>query len=44
MRFTTSLLRQTGAGLRVLLLLTVVTGLVYPAVIWGVSRIGSSSA
>jgi len=44
MRFTTSLLRQTGAGLRVLLLLTVVTGLVYPAVVWGVSRIGSSSA
>ncbi len=44
MRFTTSLLRQTGAGLRVLLLLTVVTGLVYPAVIWGVSRAGSSSA
>lgn len=44
MRFTTSLLRQTGAGLRVLLLLTVVTGLVYPALVWGVSRIGASSA
>lgn len=44
MRFTSSLLRQTGAGLRVLLLLTVVTGLVYPALVWGVSRIGSSSA
>lgn len=44
MRLTTSLLRQTGAGLRVLLLLTVLVGLVYPAVVWGVSRIGSSSA
>lgn len=44
MRFTSSLLRQTGAGLRVLLLLTVITGLLYPAAVWGVSRIGSSSA
>lgn len=44
MRFTSSMLRQTGAGLRVLLVLTVLTGLVYPAVIWGTSRIGSSSA
>ncbi|MEO6879415.1 MAG: potassium-transporting ATPase subunit C [Mycobacteriaceae bacterium] len=44
MRFTTSLLRQTGAGLRVLILLTVLVGLVYPAVVWGVGRIGSSSA
>jgi K+-transporting ATPase ATPase C chain len=44
MRFATSLLRQTGAGFRVLLLLTVLTGLVYPALVWGISRIGSSSA
>lgn len=44
MRTTTSLLRQTGAGLRVLLLLTVVTGLLYPALVWGVSRIGPGSA
>lgn len=44
MRFTTSMLRQTGAGLRVLLLLTVVTGLIYPAAVWGVSRIGVGSA
>ena len=44
MRFTSSLLRQAGAGLRVLLLLTVITGLLYPAAVWAVSRIGSTSA
>ncbi len=44
MRLRTALLRQTGAGLRVLLLLTVLTGLVYPAAIWVVSRIGTNSA
>lgn len=39
-----TVLRQIGAGLRVLLLLTVVLGLVYPLLIWGVGRIGSASA
>ncbi len=39
-----TVLRQIGAGLRVLLLLTVLLGLVYPLFIWGVSRIGVTSA
>jgi K+-transporting ATPase ATPase C chain len=39
-----SALRQFGAGLRVLLLLTVLLGLGYPFVIWGVSRIDAASA
>ncbi|MEP6981327.1 MAG: potassium-transporting ATPase subunit C [Nakamurella sp.] len=37
-------LRQLGAGLRVLLLLTALLGLVYPLAVWGVSRIGAPSA
>ena len=40
----TSALRQLGGALRVLLLLTVVLGVAYPALIWGVSRIGTASA
>jgi potassium-transporting ATPase KdpC subunit len=34
-----SLLSQTAAGLRLLLVLTVLTGLLYPFAIWGVSRL-----
>ena len=35
----TALRRQLGAAVRVLLVLTVLLGVVYPAVIWGVSRL-----
>lgn len=35
----TSLLRQTTAGLRVLLVLTVLTGVLYPLSVWLVSRL-----
>jgi potassium-transporting ATPase KdpC subunit len=35
----TSLLRQSGAALRMLLVATVVLGLVYPLAVWGVSRL-----
>ena len=35
----TSLLRQGGAALRMLLVATVVLGLVYPLAVWGVSRL-----
>src|SRR5688500_12766925 len=31
--------KQAWAGLRILLVLTVITGVLYPAVVWGVSRI-----
>jgi potassium-transporting ATPase KdpC subunit len=34
-----NLLKQTWAGLRVLLALTVILGVAYPAVVWGVSRV-----
>ncbi|MCE0763260.1 potassium-transporting ATPase subunit C [Pseudonocardia kujensis] len=34
-----TLRRQTGTGLRLLVLLTVLCGIVYPLVVWGVSRI-----
>ncbi|KAA0024270.1 potassium-transporting ATPase subunit C [Antrihabitans cavernicola] len=44
MRFSLGLLRQTVAGLTVLLALTVVLGVAYPAVVWGVSRISSGAA
>lgn len=37
-------LRRLAAALRVLLLLTVLLGVLYPLAIWGVSRIGASSA
>jgi potassium-transporting ATPase KdpC subunit len=33
-----TLLRQTGTGLRLLIVLTVLCGIVYPLVVWGVSR------
>lgn len=39
-----SALRQLAAGLRVLLLLTVVLGVVYPLAVWGLSRFGTASA
>lgn len=37
-------LRQLGAGLRVLLLLTLVLGVLYPLAVWGVSRLGAGAA
>jgi potassium-transporting ATPase KdpC subunit len=33
-----TLLRQTGTGLRILIVFTVLCGIVYPLVVWGVSR------
>ncbi|MEU2006680.1 potassium-transporting ATPase subunit C [Rhodococcus sp. NPDC019627] len=44
MRFVLGLLRQTWAGLLVLLALTAVLGVLYPAAVWGVSRLGAGSA
>ncbi|MFE5645928.1 potassium-transporting ATPase subunit C [Rhodococcus sp. NPDC056516] len=44
MRFTIGFAKQVWAGLLVLLALTVVLGVVYPAAVWGVSRISSGSA
>ncbi|UOT01975.1 potassium-transporting ATPase subunit C [Rhodococcus opacus] len=44
MRFLIGLLRQTWAGLLVLLALTAVLGVLYPAAVWGVSRIGAGAA
>ena len=40
----TLLLRQTGAALRMLLVLTVLLGLVYPLAVWGVARIPGLTA
>jgi K+-transporting ATPase ATPase C chain len=36
---TSGLLRQTWAALRVLVVLTIVLGLIYPLAVWGISRI-----
>ncbi|MGW0174888.1 potassium-transporting ATPase subunit C [Rhodococcus sp. NPDC003322] len=44
MRFTIGFLRQVGAGLAVLLALTVVLGIAYPAAVWGIGRLSSGSA
>ena len=44
MRFVIGLIRQTWAGFLVLLALTVVLGVVYPAAVWGVSRLNSDAA
>ena len=44
MRFTIGMLRQVWAGLLVLLTLTAVLGVLYPAAVWGVGRLGSDSA
>lgn len=38
MKWSTNLLRQTGAGLRLLLVMTVLTGILYPLAVWAVSR------
>jgi K+-transporting ATPase ATPase C chain len=38
-RWFSSLLRQAGAGFRVLLVLTVITGVLYPLAVWGVTRV-----
>ena len=40
----TLLLRQAGAALRVLLVLTVVLGVAYPLAVWGVSRLPGCTA
>jgi potassium-transporting ATPase KdpC subunit len=39
MRSIMALLKQSGAGLRVLLAMTVITGILYPAVVWGGSQV-----
>lgn len=44
MRFTQKFLGQIVAGMSVLLALTVIVGIGYPATVWAVSRIGSNSA
>ncbi|MDI9900396.1 potassium-transporting ATPase subunit C [Rhodococcus sp. IEGM 1409] len=44
MRFTIGFAKQVWAGLLVLLALTVVLGVIYPAAVWGVSRISSGSS
>ena len=44
MRTTSNFLRQVLAGFAVLIALTVVVGVGYPAAVWAVSRIGSHSA
>lgn len=44
MNTVTSWIRQCVVGLSILLTMTVILGVAYPAVVWGVSRIGSTSA
>lgn len=44
MRFAIGFLKQVWAGLLVLLALTAILGVLYPAAVWGVGRIGSGSA
>jgi len=44
MRFSMVLVRQAWVGLLVLIGMTVVLGLVFPALVWGVSRIGPGLA
>lgn len=44
MRFSMVLVRQAWVGLLVLIGMTVVLGFIYPAVVWGVSRIGPGMA
>ncbi|MGU3433574.1 potassium-transporting ATPase subunit C [Actinomycetes bacterium M1A6_2h] len=44
MRITGVFFKQIVAGLGVLLALTVVLGVAYPAAVWAISRVGSSSA
>lgn len=38
-RWLASLLRQASAGLRLMLVFTVITGVLYPLAVWGVSRV-----
>ncbi|MBM4727359.1 K+-transporting ATPase subunit C [Prescottella equi] len=44
MRFAIGFLKQVWAGLLVLLTLTAILGVLYPAAVWGVGRIASGSA
>lgn len=44
MRFGVGFLAQVWAGLRVLVALTVILGVLYPAAVWGVGRISAGSA
>lgn len=44
MHTISTLWKQTGAGLRVLLVLTALLGVLYPAVIWGIGRLPGLSA
>ncbi|SDE44034.1 potassium-transporting ATPase subunit C [Rhodococcus tukisamuensis] len=44
MRFTIGMLRQVWAGLLVLLALTAFVGVLYPAAVWGIGRLGAGSA
>ncbi|MGN7135001.1 potassium-transporting ATPase subunit C [Rhodococcoides corynebacterioides] len=44
MRWTQRFLGQIVAGLSVLLALTVILGIAYPAAVWAVSRLGTDSA
>lgn len=39
MKWFSNALRQTGAGLRLLLVLTVITGLLYPGAVWAVAHV-----
>lgn len=39
MNWFSTALRQTGAGLRLMLVMTVLTGMLYPLAVWGVSRL-----
>jgi K+-transporting ATPase ATPase C chain len=38
-KWFTNILRQSGAGLRLMLVLTVLTGVLYPLAVWAVSRV-----
>lgn len=44
MRFAIGFVKQVWAGLLVLLALTVILGVLYPAAVWGVGRVSSGSA
>lgn len=44
MRFGIGLLKQVWAGLLVLLALTAILGVLYPAAVWGVGRLSAGSA
>lgn len=44
MRWLSGLVKQSGAGLRMVLALTVVLGIVYPLAVWGIGQIPGLSA